>query len=1065
MKGVAEHILELTLERDFASRAAEAVEERNGIAVSEAATGLLAAVAYRSVGGPMLLAVAAEPGRIADDLSCFLPGEIFHMPAGPLSGDFFRPYDEAVGPRLKAARALRSGKMVVAGVEALLGGMPGELSGPWPLELARGSEVDLEELLRLLIGAGYKREYMVEGWGKIALRGGILDIFTSTGERPVRLEFVGERIESLREFNVITQRSLGELDRIEVFPAAEPGCGSGGAPASGLKVVAVNPDLIEAKARGLCSDTGREPPRSLLDGWGPGSPVTTLGHVGRGGARFPGEPVSRFRGDVFKALDEWGKLRSEGNRVYLLLEGKGQVDRIRELLKESGLDTAAVVIGTGSMSAGFSVPELKVALYTSADLFGRMERKRKGGRVSSGAPVTDYAELELDRYVVHEEQGIGVYRGLTSRDVLGVTREYLLIEYAEGDRLYVPTSQLSKVQRYVGSENPTVHRLRGRNWQKARRKARRSAEKTARELLRLYIERKTGGGHPFPPDSPWQIELEDAFEHEETPDQARVAVEVKKDMESDMAMDRLVCGDVGYGKTEVAVRAAMKAVLDSRQVAVLVPTTVLAKQHLVTFRSRVAAFPVRVEMLSRFLSKEEQKKIALDLKRGSVDVVIGTHRLLQDDIGFKDLGLLVIDEEQKFGVEHKEKLRRMSLNIDTLVLSATPIPRTLQMSLSGVRDISIIDTPPEDRHPISTYVGEYDMDLVRRAVNYEVDRGGQVFFVHNRIHGIERAADTLREAMRGTSVAVAHGRMEESELERIMLEFSEGVHDVLVCTTIIESGLDLPNVNTLIVDRADRLGLAQLYQIRGRVGRAGRRAYAYLFYLHRAVLNEKATARLATIAEMTPLGSGMKVALRDLEIRGAGDLLGREQSGQIEAVGFELYCQMLREAVEVLGGRAASAGKKAVVELPVDAYIPREYISDQITRVEMYRRFEVARGSGTLDELSRELADRFGEMPEQVSRMMKIEGIRELAGRAGLVAVTMRGDELQFKYSEGKSTVAALTRSAVGRCEGPGIAVASLNEDPNANRLYLKLRFDDVKKRQELLLKWLYSIIDDIIKG
>jgi transcription-repair coupling factor (superfamily II helicase) len=644
---------------------------------------------------------------------------------------------------------------------------------------------------------------------------------------------------------------------------------------------------------------------------------------------------------------------------------------------------------------------------------------------------------------------------------MGVTREYLLLEYAGGDKLYVPTAQLDKVQRYVGVENPAVHRLRAREWGRSRKAARRSAEKTARELLQLYMERKSRNGFMFSGDTTWQSELEEAFPYEDTPDQARAVREVKEDMQSEIAMDRLICGDVGYGKTEVAVRAAMKAVLDSRQVAVLVPTTVLARQHYETFRERFAPFPVKVEMLSRFLSKKEQDGVARRVRQGDTDIVIGTHRMLQDDVAFKDIGLLVVDEEQKFGVVHKERLRRLSANVDTITLTATPIPRTLQMSISGVRDISIIDTPPEDRRPVATYVGEFDMELVEHAVDYELARGGQVFYVHNRVGSIERVAEMLRRAFPNASVAVGHGQMDEDDLEKAMLEFADGKHSVLVCTTIIESGLDLPNVNTLVVDRADRLGLAQLYQIRGRVGRSEKRAYAYLFYPHREVLSDTAVARLETISEMTPLGSGMRVALRDLEIRGAGSLLGAEQSGQIEAVGFELYCELLKEAVDILKGETPEMLPEATVELPVDAFLPDDYITDQETRVEEYRRLILAGRSGTLEELVAELEDRFGDPPVPVKQLMDVERLKVKAGRARVESVTMRADELQVKFLPDCEREMSLAESFA---ESEGIVEkGKAYSDLESRTLYLKLRFAEVNKRQELLLKWLNAIIDDIL--
>ncbi|MBU4239882.1 MAG: transcription-repair coupling factor [Actinobacteria bacterium] len=1058
MDDIAQTILERVLASDYARSIAERLESPGEvrIAASNALVPLLAAFLYRAIGGPLVVAVPADAPEMASDISCFVPGEAFHLPGPGAAGDWFRPYDETGGRRLKAARALRSGKIVIAGVEAIVGGVPGELPRQWPLYLEEGTEIDLERTLRLLVEGGYQREYTVEGWGKFALRGGILDVFPSTAERPVRLELVGDRVESLREFNVVTQRSSGRLESVEILPASDPGDAEAGG-LDGATVVAVDPGLIETRAVDFHAETGLEPPvDSLLDEWGAVLPVDTMG--GPGGV---GEPAKEFGGDLQSAVRHWRKLASAGDDVFLLLDGRGQVDRARELWEEAETGLAPPRMGVGTLRRGFRIPPLGLAVFTSADLLGHRRAPRAVGRVSSGTPVTSYAELAVGGYAVHVDQGIGVYRGLTSREVLGVKREYLLLEYAKGDRLYVPTAQLAKVQRYVGSENPCVHRLRGREWSRSRRLARRSAERTARELFQLYLERKSRRGFAFSLDAPWQRELEDTFEHQDTPDQARATGEVKADMESDIAMDRLVCGDVGYGKTEVAVRAAMKAVMDSRQAAVLVPTTVLASQHFETFACRMAPFPVNVAMLSRFLSAAEQGRVVDGLRRGEVDVVIGTHRMLQDDVSFKDLGLLVVDEEQKFGVANKERLRRLARDVDALTLTATPIPRTLQMSLSGIRDISVIDTPPEDRRPVATYVGEFDMDLALHAIRYEVARGGQAFYVHNRVESIGRVVAMLESRLEDVSIAVAHGRMDEYDLERAMVEFADGLHDVLVCTTIIESGLDLPNVNTLVVDRADLLGLAQLYQIRGRVGRAGKRAYAYLFYPRREALTDTAVARLATISEMTPLGSGMRVAMRDLEIRGAGNLLGAEQSGQIEAVGFEMYCELLRESVEILKGEVPGPAREAVVELPVDAYIPEEYVSDEETRVEEYRRLIVAGRAGTLDEFARELEDRFGPPPDPVRRMLDVERLRRDAGEAGLETVVTRGEELQLKSfpaEERALEIAARSAVSAGICDAGSVCI-----DKVTRTLYLKLRLQEVKNRQELLLKWLELIIDDII--
>jgi len=1060
VKEITENPLKTALERALAEGAGDelvrAVRARKDITASEAVLPLMVAVAYRSMGGPLLVAAPTEAERLADDIDAFLPGEVFNMPGGALSGDWFRPYDECVGDRMKAARALRSGGLVVAGPEALMGGLPGEMPEPWPLTISKDMTFDLEELLKELVDGGYQREYMVEGWGKFAVRGGILDIFPSTADRPIRIEMVGDSVESLREFNVVTQRSSDHVAGIEVFPASDQVASAGSGTVEGTRVLAINPGLIEARAAEYRIEEGSAAEPVSLDEWGEVTRVTTAGGE-PGAAVFPGGPVREFRGDLHAAVKEWGRLL-ESMEVFLLLDGKGQVDRARELWLEEGKGRGAPQMAVGTLSRGFEVPGLGMAVITTADVIGKREPRRAHRRLSSGAPVTSYAELEVDGYVVHVDQGIGFYRGLTSRKVMGVTREYLLLEYADGDRLYVPTAQLEKVQRYVGGESPKVHKLRGKEWSRSRKTAKRSAEKTARQLFGLYMERKSRLGFAFSTDTPWQVELEDSFEYEDTPDQARAAADVKSDMENQTAMDRLVCGDVGYGKTEVAVRAAMKAAMDSKQVAVLVPTTVLAKQHFETFRERMAPFPVRVEMLSRFLTKKEQEKVVRLVRSGKVDVLIGTHRMLQDDVSFSDLGLLIVDEEQKFGVENKERLRRISRNVDTLTLTATPIPRTLQMSLSGVRDISMIDTPPEDRHPVATYVGEFDMDLCARAISYEVARSGQVFYVHNRVQTINRVADELEKKLDGVSIGVAHGQMDEDALERVMLEFADGIYSVLVCTTIIESGLDLPNVNTLIADRADRLGLAQMYQIRGRVGRAGRRAYAYLFFPHRAALTPSATARLATITDMTALGSGMRVAMRDLEIRGAGSLLGAEQSGQIEAVGFELYCELLREAVDLLKGEATPAAKEAVVELPVDAYIPEEYVTDEEARVELYRRLVVAGRAGALDELSSEMEDRFGEPPVPVEQMLAVERLKYQAAEAGLQSVTLRGKELAVQYEPDGERVATKLKM-LASFEGP---VESAYTEEGSRTVYLRLSLD-VNKRQELLLKWLKSTIDDII--
>ncbi|MDD5748802.1 MAG: transcription-repair coupling factor [Actinomycetota bacterium] len=1033
--------------------------EAPGIFCNRSLLPLLAAIVYRTFGGPLVFATASKAEELASDIELFLPGDTFFIPGAGPGRKIFSPCEDTEGERLRAAKALESGKVAVIGIDALIDRPPPVLPDDWPIVFEIGKEFEIEEIARLLVQAGYTREYEVEGWGRFAIRGGILDIFPTTAERPVRIEFAGERIESMREFNVVTQVSMDSIESVRVYPASEGTCD--------MRVInlergfffLVDKEEIEAVLSEFARDFMGEEERADFGDWGRVIEVETL--KAKGYPVLKGEPAKQFRGDISGALNEWRRLVCEGFELFLLLDGEGQILRARELWEQQVEQYPAPRMGVGRLSRGFVLPERRLALYTSSDLLGRSPQKRTVSKPSGGAPVSSYAELEPGCFVVHVDEGIGVFKGLVSREVLGVVREYLLIEYAKEDRLYVPTTQIDRIQRYIGIEKPEVHRLKGTTWGRVKSRARRSAEATARRLLELYADRMSRTGFAFSPDSPWQRELEESFEYEDTPDQARATEQVKSDMESERLMDRLVCGDVGYGKTEVAVRASMKSVLDSKQVAVLVPTTVLANQHLETFRRRLAPFPIRVEMLSRFLSKEAQNKIIRGIRSGEVDIVIGTHRLLQEDVIFKDLGLLVIDEEQKFGVEQKEKLRTLVNKGDTLTMTATPIPRTLQMSLSGIKEISIIDTPPEERRPVATYIGKFDVKVVERALKYELARGGQVFYVHNRVSTIEKTAEFIRGLIPGVPVAIAHGQMEEDELERVMLEFSKGLRRVLVCTSIVESGLDLPNVNTLIVDRAERLGLAQMYQLRGRVGRGPTKAYAYFFYPSRMVLTGEARARLATIAEMTPLGSGIRLALRDLEIRGAGNLLGREQSGHIEAVGFELYCEMLREAVDDLRGQKARRVEEAVIEIPIDAYIPEEYISDEGSRVEQYRRLLIAGRSGKVDDFERELVDRFGGLPVPVLNMLKIERLKVKAGRAAFEAISFRNDELVFKHRHGKSDhcpAAALSAINNGFCEVGDVFIDSRNET-----LCLKLRLGKVKKRQELLLKWLEIIIDDTI--
>jgi transcription-repair coupling factor (superfamily II helicase) len=650
---------------------------------------------------------------------------------------------------------------------------------------------------------------------------------------------------------------------------------------------------------------------------------------------------------------------------------------------------------------------LRIVLLTDTEVFGWAKpRRRPYTRTKAASPESFFARLNVGDHVVHIDHGIGIYRGLVHKTVDNTQREYLELEYAAADRLFVPVSHMDRITRYVGTSDhaPNVHRLGSADWKSVRSRARRAVQNIARELLKLYAARQVVKGHAFAPDTAWQEDLEASFLYDETPDQLQAVAEVKEDMEAPQPMDRLLIGDVGYGKTEVAVRAAFKAVMDGKQVAVLVPTTVLAQQHLLTFQQRLAAFPVEVAMLSRFCSPKEQKAVVQRLEAGKADMVIGTHRLLQKDVAFKDLGLLVVDEEHRFGVRHKEWLKQMRQQIDVLTMTATPIPRTLNMALSGVRDMSTIDTPPEERLPIRTQVVAYDEALIRRAILRELNRNGQVYFVHNRVQGIRQIAQRLQKIVPEATIAIGHGQMEEEKLSKVMLDFAGGRYDVLVCTTIIESGLDIPNVNTIIINHADALGLAQLYQLRGRVGRSTVQAYAYLLYGKHRRLSDVARRRLEAILEASELGAGFGIAMRDLEIRGAGEILGVDQHGHIAAIGFELYTRLLAQAVEEM--KAAGADAESVepevktpplIELPLQAYLPEEYVPDEGLRIKIYQRLAQMSREEELDETRRELEDRFGLLPAATEDLLYVLRIRILAEQAGVRAIGREDHNLVLK--------------------------------------------------------------------
>ncbi|WP_327089342.1 transcription-repair coupling factor [Nonomuraea sp. NBC_01738] len=742
-----------------------------------------------------------------------------------------------------------------------------------------------------------------------------------------------------------------------------------------------------------------------------GQPWWTMAPFGTG-VELDAHDSEAYRGDTAKALADIKGWLAEDKAVVLLSEGMGPAERMVELLKgvdvparlQKYLETApepkVVHVTTGLIEHGFITPGL--AVLTHLDLVGQKASTKDMRRLPSRRRnMVDPLQLKVGDHVVHEQHGVGRYVEMVQRTVQGATREYLVIEYAKGDRLYVPTDQLDEVTRYVGGEAPTLNRMGGADWTKAKTKAKKAVKEIAGELIRLYSARMASPGHAFASDSPWQREMEDAFPYAETGDQLEAIDEVKRDMERGIPMDRLICGDVGYGKTEIAVRAAFKAVQDGKQVAVLVPTTLLVQQHMSTFAERFSSFPITIKPISRFQSDGEVKETLEGMRAGSVDVVIGTHRLFSPEVRFKDLGLIIIDEEQRFGVEHKEAMKHLRTQVDVLAMSATPIPRTLEMGLTGIREMSTILTPPEERHPILTFVGPYDEKQIGAAIRRELMRDGQIFFVHNRVASINRVAARLKELVPEARIAVAHGQLNEHQLEKIMVGFWEREYDLLVSTTIVESGLDVPNANTLIVDRADNYGLSQLHQLRGRVGRGRERGYAYFLYPPEKPLTETAHERLATIAQHTEMGAGMYVAMKDLEIRGAGNVLGAEQSGFIAGVGFDLYVRLMAEAVQEQ--KAKLTGEEAVpeqhdvkVELPINAHIPHDYVTSERLRLEAYKRIAAIAADINIDEVRDELTDRYGKPPREVENLLAVASFRLRARQAGLTDVTLQGQNIKF---------------------------------------------------------------------
>ncbi len=1014
-------------------------------------------------------------------------------------------------PEIQEQRAVALWKMATGGagiVVAPLGAAALRLRRPeFYSDLARvlrkGETLDTEQLVRHLDAVGYAPADVVEMPGQYALRGGILDVYSPEADRPVRVDFFGDEIESMRKFDPASQRSQAPVDEAVLLPLTET-------PAQEELLAAIHARLSGRRVAG--AEAVREQAASALGagvfpGWEFYAPIASadsslfdflpdavvwldepagaweafdvaweriagahersgigdlvrpeelyfppeglhsriercaggsLEHLGiESGGRehivFQTQPTTRFHGSVPAMVEEVAKLTAEGKRVIFAAASTGEVERLADVFAEYNLpfrlgsravsaaaggetylDEAAYFAGDLSTTTivkayvpeGVALPEAGLVLFGARDLFDESEvvaqrPLRRKSKVS--AFLSDFRDLAVGDYVVHVEHGIGRYQGLKEIAQADTRAEFMVLEYAEGARLYVPLTRLDLVQKYRSAEGggaPPLARLGSGQWARTKARVKKAIQDMADELLKLYAQRRLAKGHSFPSDTQWQREFEDAFEYQETDDQEQAIVDVKRDMESTQTMDRLLCGDVGYGKTEVAMRAAFKAISDNRQVAVLAPTTVLVFQHYETFRQRFAAFPVNVEMISRFRTPRQQKEIAQKVEAGKVDILIGTHRLLSKDIKFADLGLVVVDEEQRFGVRHKERLKQLKREVDVLTMSATPIPRTLHMSLVGLRDMSVIETPPRDRIAIQTVVAAFDEQIIRNAIEHELDRGGQTYFVHNRVESIYEIAARVQELAPRARVIVGHGQMSEGELERVMLKFMRHEADVLVATTIIENGLDIPLCNTILINRADRHGLSELYQLRGRVGRSNRRAYAYLLVPPEQELTPVARRRLAALKEFSDLGAGFKLAALDLELRGAGNLLGAEQSGHIDAVGFELYTSMLERTVRELKGEEVPGAVQTQLNLGLNIRIPADYIAEENQRLRMYKRVAGVETAAALADVRSELEDRYGPLPAPVSNLLDYAALKLLSERIGVAAIDRKRETVTIKFTE-----------------------------------------------------------------
>lgn len=908
------------------------------------------------------------------------------------------------------------------------------------------STVDTEQLKNQLVALGYERVGQVEMPGQFSVRGGIVDIYCLTEENPWRIELWGDEIDSIRSFDPESQRSLENLEELTIYPAVEH-IGDKDMvsfldyfPEERTIIFLDEPNRLTEKG-GAVEEEYRQSrmhreekgSRNLPENWlcsfeqlqkelNKRNCISVCalepkqaGWKVREKFYLEVKSISAYNNSFELLVKDLHQYKKQGYRIVLLSGSRTRAERLAKDLQEEGLAAfygqdydreicpGEIMVVYGHAKKGFEYPLIKFAVMTESDIFGQEQKKKKKKKNYSGSRIQDFAELSIGDFVVHEKHGLGIYRGIEKVEVDRIVKDYIKIEYRGGSNLYIPATQLDCLQKYSGADAakaPKLNKLGTQEWNKTKSKVRGAVKNIAKELVELYAVRQEKEGYVCGPDTVWQREFEEMFPYEETEDQLSAIEDAKRDMESTRIMDRLICGDVGYGKTEVALRAAFKEVQESRQVAYLAPTTILAQQIYNTFVQRMKEFPVRVELLCRFRTPAQQKKAIEDLKKGQVDVIIGTHRILSKDVQFKNLGLLIVDEEQRFGVTHKEKIKQLKKNVDVLTLTATPIPRTLHMSLIGIRDMSVLEEPPMDRMPIQTYVMEYDEETVREAINRELRRGGQVYYVYNRVTDIADVALRIAKLVPDARVDFAHGQMSERELENVMYSFVNGDIDVLVSTTIIETGLDISNVNTMIIHDSDRYGLSQLYQLRGRIGRSNRTAYAFLMYRKNVMLKETAEKRLAAIREYTDLGSGFKIAMRDLELRGAGNLLGAQQHGHMNAVGYDLYCKMLNEAVKEAKGIHTMEDFETSVDLNVDAYIPDSYISNEFQKLDIYKRIAGIETQQDYDDMLEELLDRFGEPGKAVLNLLAIAKLKAIAHQGYVTEIKQTGKTVRFTLYE-----------------------------------------------------------------